>query len=169
MSNQLINKLAIRRSGNSGAGMTTVKFLYQLFLSFLAGLFSLSVNAAEQTNAALKTDSGYYDGSYGKGAYWVTPGLYGSIFSVDGKNVIDGDWPNSSTNKSLDSIREGTDKPKKYFIYSRYNLDQARDSVQIGHDVARVETELMRHKLRLPRKTQVKISRVVQSKNFTQA
>ena len=120
-------------------------------------------------NIGSKTDSGYYDGSYGKGAYWVTPGLYGSMFSVDGNNVINSDGANSSTDKSLDSIREGADKPKRYFIYSYYQLDQASDFIQISHDVARSETELMRNKLRLPRKIQVKISRVMQSKNFIQA
>ena len=169
MSNIRENKTAITRSGNTRSKLATIKLFHLLFFSSLVGLFSLSTNAAEQTNAASKTDSGYYDGSYGKGAYWITPGLYGSLFSVDGKNVIDSDGPNSSTNKSLDSMREGTDKPKKYFIYSRYNLDQAIDSIQIGYDVARAETKFMRHELRLPRKIQVKISWVVQSKNFIQA
>ncbi|MEE8327441.1 MAG: hypothetical protein V3R32_01420 [Nitrosomonadaceae bacterium] len=169
MSNIRENKIAITRSGKTRSKLATIKLFHLLFFSSLIGLFSLSTNAAEQTNAASKTNSGYYYGIFGKGVFRGTPGLYGSKVSVDGKNEIDGNGPNSSTTKSLDSIREGTDKPKKNFIFSRYNLDQARDSVQIGHDVARAETEFIRHRLRLPRKTQKKISRVVQSKNFIQA
>ena len=169
MSNIRGNKTAITRSGNTRSKLAIIKLIHLLFISSLVGLTSLSTNAAEQTNAASRTDSGYYDGRYGKGAYWVTLGLYGSLFSVDGKNVIDSDSSNSSTNKSRDSMREGAVKPKKYFIYSHYNLDQAMDSNQINNGVARAEAEFMRHELRLARKTKIKIFWVVQSKNFIQA
>jgi len=116
MSNQLKNKLVILQSSNSGAGMITAKLICLLFISSLVGLFSLSINAAELTNITLKVDSGYYDGSYGRGAYWVTKGLYSSILSVGGKGVIDTDAPNSNTNKLPDLNHEGADKPVKYFI-----------------------------------------------------
>ena len=170
MSNLRKNNAAIIRSGKAGTRLKPLLLLINLlFLSSLFGLFSMPTNAAEHTNTASKNDSGYYDGSYGQGAYWVTPGLYGSMFSVDGNNVINSDGANSSTDKSLDSIREGAGKPKRYFIYSYYQLDQASDFIQISHDVARSENELMRHELRLPRKLQVKISRFMQSKNFIQA
>ncbi len=48
-------------------------------------------------------------------------------------------------------------KVKRYFIYSHYQRDPSSDFIQISHDVARAETELMRNKLGLPRKTQIKI------------
>jgi len=48
-------------------------------------------------------------------------------------------------------------KVKRYFIYSHYQRDPASDFIQISHDVARAETELMRNKLGLPRKIQIKI------------
>ena len=169
MSNHLINKLAIMQSGNNGAGMTTVKFLHLLFLSSLAGLFSLSVNATELTETASKLDSGFYDGSFGKGAYWVTKGLYSSIFSAGGKNVIDTDAPNSNTNKLPDLIRDEADKPVKYFIYSYNSFERTSDLSRITDNVIRAENELINQKLRLPRKIQVRVSRVKQSNSIIQA
>jgi len=152
MSNQLKNKLATMQSGNSGAGMTTVKLIYLLFISTLSGIFSLSINAAEPANTTFKVDSGYYDGSFGRGAYWVTKGLYSSIFSVGVKDVIDTDAPNSNTNKLPDLNHEGADKPVKYFIYSHYHLGHTSDSSQIGHDVIQAEHALITQKLQLSRK-----------------
>ncbi|MFB3100410.1 MAG: hypothetical protein ACE1ZM_03085 [Gammaproteobacteria bacterium] len=127
-----IRERAITQSDNTRSRLATIKLVHLLFISSLVGLFSLSTSAAEPINTASKTDSSYYDGSYGKGAYWVTPGLYGSMFSVESK-------------------------VKRYFIYSHYQRDPASDFIQISHDVARAETELMRNKLGLPRKIQIKI------------
>ncbi|MEE8208362.1 MAG: hypothetical protein V3T88_05355 [Nitrosomonadaceae bacterium] len=127
-----IRERAITQSDNTRSRLATIKLVHLLFISSLVGLFSLSTSAAEPINTASKTDSSYYDGSYGKGAYWVTPGLYGSMFSVGSK-------------------------VKRYFIYSHYQRDPASDFIQISHDVARAETELMRNKLGLPRKIQIKI------------
>ncbi len=93
---------AFTQSGNTRSRLETIKLVHLLFLSSLVGLFSLSTSAAEPINTASKTDSGYYNGSYGKGAYWVTPGLYGSMFSVGSK-------------------------VKRYFIYSNYQRDPASD------------------------------------------
>ena len=126
-----IRERAITQSDNTRSRLATIKLVHLLFISSLVGLFSLSTSAAEPINTASKTDSSYYDGSYGKGAYWVTPGLYGSMFSVESK-------------------------VKRYFIYSHYQRDPASDFIQISHDVARAETELMRNKLGLPRKIQIK-------------
>jgi len=131
MGNKRENKTAFTQSDNTRSRLTTIKLVHLLFLSSLVGLFSLSTSAAEPINTASKTDSSYYDGSYGKGAYWVTPGLYGSMFSVGSK-------------------------VKRYFIYSHSQRDPASDFIQISHDVARAETEFMRNELGLPRKTQIK-------------
>jgi len=169
MGNKRENKTAFTESDNTRSRLTTIKLVQLLFLSSLVGLFSLSTSAAEPINTASKTDSGYYNGSYGKGAYWVTPGLYGSMFSVGSKGVIDSNLPDSNANKLLNSNQEGANKPKRYFIYGHYQRDPASDFIQISHGVARAETELMRNKLGLPRKLQIKISRIVQAKNFIQA
>ena len=126
-----IRERAITQSDNTRSRLATIKLVHLLFISSLVGLFSLSTSAAEPINTASKIDSSYYDGSYGKGAYWVTPGLYGSMFSVGSK-------------------------PKRYFIYSHSQRDPASDFIQIRRDVARAETEFMRNELGLPRKTQIK-------------
>ena len=132
MGNKRKNKTAFTQSDNTRSRLKTIKLVHLLFLSSLVGLFSLSTSAAEPINNASKTDSSYYDGRYGKGAYWVTPGLYGSMFSVGSK-------------------------VKRYFIDSHYQRDPASDFIQISHDVARAETEFMRNELGLPRKIQIKI------------
>jgi len=132
MSNSRKNNVAIFRNVNAGSRLATVKLVLLLFFSSSIGLFSLSANAAELTGTASKIDSGFYDGSYGRGAYWVTRGPYSSIFSVDVKSIIDTDAPNANTNKSPSSIPEGADKPVKYFIYSYYYLDHTNDSSKIG-------------------------------------
>jgi len=147
-----IRERAITQSDNTRSRLATIKLVHLLFISSLVGLFSLSINAAEPANTTFKVDSGYYDGSYGRGAYWVTKGLYSSIFSVGGKGVIDTDAPNSNTNKLSDLNHEGADKPVKYFIYSHYHLGHASDSSQIGHDVIRAEHALITQKLQLSRK-----------------
>jgi len=152
-----IRERAITQSDNTRSRLATIKLVHLLFISSLVGLFSLSTSAAEPINTASKTDSSYYDGSYGKGTYWVTPGLYGSMFSVESKGVIDSNLQDSNANKLLISNQESANKPKRYFIYSHYQRDPASDFIQISHDVARAETEFMRNELGLPRKIQIKI------------
>ncbi len=132
MSNSKKYNVAIFRNVNAVSRLATIKLVHLLFFSSLVGLFSLSANAADLTGTASKIDSGFYDGSYGRGAYWVTRGLYSSIFSVDVKSVIGTDTTNANTNKSQSSIREGADKPVKYFIYSYYYLGHTSDSSKIG-------------------------------------
>lgn len=100
-----IRKIVITLKDNTKNNLATIQLVCLLFLSSLFGLFSMPTSAAELTNTVSKTDSGYYDGSYGNGAYWLMPGLYGSMFSVDYNNVINSDGTNFNTDKSLDSIR----------------------------------------------------------------
>ncbi len=109
-------ELAFTQSGNTRSRLVTIKLVHLLLISSLIGLFSLSTSVAEPINIASKTDSGYYDGSYGKGAYWVTPGLYGSMFSGERRAVIDSNLPDSNANKLLNSNQDGANKPKRYFI-----------------------------------------------------
>ncbi len=62
-----IRERAITQSDNTRSRLATIKLVHLLFISSLVGLFSLSTSAAEPINTASKTDSSYYDGSYGKG------------------------------------------------------------------------------------------------------
>ena len=135
------------KNGKSGNGLAYFKLVHLLFFSSLVALSPLSINASEQINITPKTDSGYYEGNYGKGAYWVTPGLYSSIFNIHGKRV--------------------TNKPKRYFIYSRGYLDKT-SPYQTHHSAAPIKNKHIDPKLRLPRKISLKISRTVQSKSIVQ-
>ena len=135
------------KNGKSGNRLIYFKLVHLLFFSSLVSLSSLSINASEQVNITSKADSGYYEGNYGKGAYWVTPGLYSSIFNIHGKRV--------------------TDKPKKYFIYSRGYLDKT-SLYQTHHSAAPIQNKHIDRKLRLPRKINLKISRTMQLKSIVQ-
>lgn len=115
MNNIRKREFAFTQSGNTRSRLVTIKLIHLLLISSLIGFFSLSASAAKPINIASKTDSGYYDGSYGKGAYWVTPGLYGSMFSGE-RRVIDSNLPDSNANKLLNSNHDGANKPKRYFI-----------------------------------------------------
>lgn len=108
-----------------------------------------SVNAAEQTiEAPIIGPKGYHVGSYGDGAYWVTDGLYNSIFVVSTEGVIVIDAPGSYADKLLGAIREVTDKPVRYFIYSHHHRDHTGGSGMFGDDVIRVGHELTANELR---------------------
>ena len=125
------------------------KMLHLLLFSFLTVLFAWPVNAAEQTIESPVIDSkGYYVGEYGEGAYWVTDGLYNSMFVVSDEGVIVIDAPNSYADKLPDAIREVTDKPVKYFIYSHHHKDHTRGSSLFGDEVIRVGHELTAQELR---------------------
>jgi len=138
MSNTRKNKIVITGNGKPGSRLAYFKLVHLLFFSSLVALSPLPVSAAEQTNIAPKTDSGYYEGNYGKGTYWVTPGLYSSIFNIHEGKV--------------------SDKPKKYFIYSRGQLGEAR-LYQTHHNAAPVKNKHINPELRLPRKIHLKISK----------
>lgn len=126
-----------------------MKMLYLLFFGSLSVLLVWSVNAADQTIKDPVIDSkGYYVGSYGEGAYWVTDGLYNSAFVVSDKGVIVIDAPRSYADKLPDAIREVTDKPVKYFIYSHHHADHTGGSAVFGDDVIRVGHELTAQELR---------------------
>ncbi len=125
-----------------------IKMLYLVLFSCLNVLFGWSVYAADQTIKNPVIDSkGYYVGSYGGGAYWVTDGLYNSMFIVSDKGVIVIDAPRSYADKLPDAIREVTDKPVKYFIYSHHHVDHTGGSAVFGDDVIRVGHELTAQEL----------------------
>ena len=66
-----------------------MKMFYLLFFCCLSVLLVWSVNAAEQTiKDPVIGSKGYYVGSYGGGAYWVTDGLWNSMFVVSDKGSI---------------------------------------------------------------------------------
>jgi len=126
-----------------------IKVLYLVLFSCLNVLFGWSVYALDQTiKDPIVNSNGYYVGSYGGGAYWVTDGFWNSMFIVSDEGVIVVDAPRSYADKLPDAIREVTDKPIKYFIYSHHHVDHTGGSAVFGDDVIRVGHELTAEELR---------------------
>ena len=132
MNNTRKNRIVITANSKHSDKFSHFKLVRLLFFSSLIALSPLSVSATEQKNKASKIDSGYYEGNYGKGVYWTTPGVYSSIFNPHGEKT--------------------TDKPKKYFIYNRRHLSEARPH-QMHHDAAPVENKHINPELLLPGKS----------------
>ncbi|NOH21891.1 MBL fold metallo-hydrolase [Vibrio europaeus] len=123
--------------------------MFTTLLSIVA-LFFASASSAE--NKEFKDpvigSKGYYLGSYGDGAYWVTDGLYNSMFVVSDDGVIVIDAPPTFADKIPQAISEVTDKPVKYFIYSHHHKDHTGGSAIFGPDVTRIAHELAAQELR---------------------
>jgi glyoxylase-like metal-dependent hydrolase (beta-lactamase superfamily II) len=108
-----------------------------------------SAVATEQTiEDPVIGSAGYHVGSYGGGAYWVTDGLYNSMFVVSDEGVIVVDAPSGYADKLLDAIREVTDQPVRYFVYSHHHKDHTGGAGVFGDDVIRVGHELTAEELR---------------------
>jgi len=126
-----------------------IKATKNLLLLTLLAVFVNTVNAAQEPiKDPVIGAKGYHVGSYGGGAYWVTNGLYNSAFVVGDEGVIVIDAPNSYADKLLNAIREVTDKPVKYFVYSHHHGDHTGGSSMFGKDVIRVAHELTAQELR---------------------
>ncbi len=128
--------------------IVNIKMLYLVLFSCLNVLIGWSAYAADQTIKDPVIDSkGYYVGNYGRGAYWVTDGLYNSMFVVSDEGVIVIDAPRSFADKLPDAIREVTNQPVKYFIYSHHHADHTGGSSLFGNEVIRVGHELTAQEL----------------------
>lgn len=116
---------------------------------FLAALFAWPASAAERAfEEPVIGERGYHVGSYGGGAYWVSDGRTNSMFVVTDAGVIVVDAPPSYADKLPAAIREITDQPVKYFIYSHYHKDHTGGAKVFGDDVIRVGHELTAEELR---------------------
>jgi len=142
--------------------------LYILFFGCLSVLLAWSVNAEDKTFKDPVIESkGYYLGSYGGGAYWVTDGLWNSMFIVSDEGVIVIDAPRSYADKLPAAIREVTDKPVKYFIYSHHHVDHTGGSAVFGDDVIRVGHELTAQELRRKNDTNRPVPTITFSDTYT--
>ncbi len=128
--------------------INTIKVLNLIFATVVVGL-ATAVSALEKTfTTPLIESKGYHVGSYGDGAYWITDGLYNSAFVVTNDGVIVIDAPASYASKLPEAIKEITDKPVKYFIYSHHHKDHTGGSSVFGNEVIRVSHELTAQELR---------------------
>ncbi len=128
---------------------TSIKILYLMLIGLFFMLQFGSGFAAGQTieDPAIG-EKGYHVGSYGGGAYWVTNGLYNSMFIVSAEGVIVVDAPPSYADKIPTAIKEVTDLPVKYFVYSHHHKDHTGGSAVFGDEVIRVGHELTAQELR---------------------
>ncbi len=125
------------------------KITHLLVFTFLAVLITSPVNARENSfKDPVIGSKGYHVGSYGGGAYWVTDGLYNSLFVVSDKGVIVVDAPPSYADKIPAAIKEVTNLPVKYFVYSHHHGDHTGGSAVFGDNVIRVGHELAAQELR---------------------
>lgn len=117
-----------------------------------AGAFAMLAGTAhaagQQFEDPVIGPKGYHVGSYGDGAYWITDGLYNSLFVVSDEGVIVVDAPPSYAAKLPDAIREVTDLPVKYFVYSHHHKDHTGGAALFGEDVIHVSHELAAVELR---------------------
>ncbi len=139
-----------------------------VFFGLLTTMIVWSAHAAEPPiDDPVIGAKGYYIGSYGDGAYWVTDGLYNSMFVVSDEGVVVIDAPNSYADKLLDAIREVTDQPVKYFIYSHHHRDHTGGSTRLGNDVIRVGHRLTAVELRRKNDPQRPVPTITFDDNYT--
>ena len=99
-------------------------FLKSAIVGLLACVVSSQASAEEMKfEDPVIGASGYYVGSYGDGAYWVSDGLANSMFVVSDEGVIVVDAPPSYAQSLPAAIAEVTDQPITHFIYSHYHKD----------------------------------------------
>jgi Alkyl sulfatase and related hydrolases len=68
-------------------------------------------------------DKGYALEKIGDGLYFVTDGFYTTMFMTTGKGVIVVDAPPTLGEKMLQAVREATNEPIKWVIYSHSHAD----------------------------------------------
>src|SRR6478735_6862535 len=72
---------------------------------------------------AIPPDKGYSVKEIKDGLYWVTEGVYDTMFLTTGKGVIVVDAPPSFGDKLLKAVSEVTKEPITYVIYSHAHAD----------------------------------------------
>ncbi len=91
------------------------------------GMTAAGFAAAPLPDAAkgvpIPPDKGYYVKEIKDGLYWVTEGVYNTMFLTTGKGVIVVDAPPSFGDKLLKAIAEVTKEPITYVIYSHSHAD----------------------------------------------
>ncbi len=96
-------------------------------LVFVVGSTVSGFAAAPLPDAAkgvpIPPDKGYYVKEIGDGLYWVTEGVYNTMFLTTGEEVIVVDAPPSFGDKMLKAIAEVTDEPITHVIYSHAHAD----------------------------------------------
>jgi len=116
-------------------------FFWAFSLIANAGFSQDKLSVARFSPPAIPPDKGYFVQEIRGGVYWVTDGLYNTMFIVSSAGVIAVDpLPNLGA-RYLKAIREVTDKPITHVIYSHEHTDHigaaylfSKDAVYIAHE-----------------------------------
>jgi hypothetical protein len=87
---------------------------------------STSLNATQMPDKAkgpTVPSKGYLVEEIRDGLYWVTDGVYNTMFLVSDEGVIAVDAPPSLGDNYIKAIREVTDQPIKYVVYGHSHID----------------------------------------------
>ena len=114
-------------------------------------IFCSSASAASTANEVTKdpvfNEQGYYVASYGDGAYFITDGLYNSMFVVSDDGVIVVDAPPTYARHIPAAIKAVTDQPLKFFVYSHHHKDHTGGAAVFGNDITYVSHQLTANEL----------------------
>lgn len=98
---------------------------------------------------SIDLEKGYLVEEIGDGLYWITDGVYQTMFLTTGEGVIAIDAPPSLGTKYLKAISEVTDERVTHVIYSHSHIDHIGmahmfplDSVVIAHEETALQLEL---------------------------
>src|SRR5438045_5592675 len=116
-------------------------FFWAFSLIANAGFGQDKPSVTRFSSPAIPPDKGYFVQEIGGGVYWVTDGLYNTMFIVSSAGVIAVDpLPNLGA-RYLKAIREVTDKPITHVVYSHEHTDHigaaylfSKDAVYIAHE-----------------------------------
>ena len=124
------------------------------FLLMMFGATATSLAAAPLPDAAkgvtIPPDKGYYVKEISDGLYWVTEGVYNTMFLTTGKGVIVVDAPPSFGDKLLKAVAEMTKEPIAYVIYSHSHADHIAGAARyptsatyIAHEATKARLQRM--------------------------
>ena len=116
----------------------------KLSLCFALTLFAASV-APSQTRTpqklwsppAIPPEKGYFVEEIRGGIYWVTDGLYNTMFAIWSNGVVAIDPLPNLGERYLKAIREVTDKPITHVIYSHEHTDHIGAAYLFPKDAVR--------------------------------
>lgn len=131
-----------------------------MFKQLITGLVALAGAATAASAAAplpdvakgvaIPQDKGYFVEEIADGLYWVTEGVYTTMFLATGEGVIMVDAPPSIGQNLLKAVAEVTDEPIKYVIYTHSHADHIAaaglypaDAIVIAHEATKARLERM--------------------------
>jgi len=116
---------------------------------------------------AIDFEKGYLVQEIKDGLYWLTDGIYQTMFLTTGEGVIAIDAPPSIGEKYLQAISEVTDEPVTHFIYSHHHGDHIGAASIFSSDATYIAHEEVAAKLTSSTNQDVPIPTVTFSDDYT--